>query len=271
VGIAKDIVPEFDAPPLNEVVMGVQFQPAANYNQLMAYEVWQLYNQDFPVVREQPPLLPQFETFGLPFASQMNLNMVTGPVHDRFWFTTPNGEQLIQFQQDRLLHNWRKVEPNATDYPRFESIIKQFEKELGALEGYYMGLGNKAGLAITQCELSYLNHIVLDDIAEPFLPQKWFSFVGQNQLPVDDFGATCKYILKDEEGRPYGRLHRESATGVDGHGRKIVTLFLTARGLPRQGSIGGALDFMTKHRHMIAKEFLNSTTDFAQQLWKRTQ
>lgn len=263
-------LPEFDAPPLNEVVLGIQFQPPTNYQQIQAFQVWELFRQEFPLVREHPPLPPQFETFGLPAFPQFSFNIGGGPVHDRFWFTQEGERQLIQFQQDRILHNWRKVDPHQTNYPRFESIISQFEAEIFKLEKYLVELGN-ARLIVTQCELSYINHIVLPEDDETFLPQKWFSYVEENQSAVDEFASMIKKILRDASGKPYGRLYRESGTGIDKFGRKILFLNLTVRGLPSSDSVADALMFIGTHRQIIAEEFINSTTLTAQQTWKRTR
>lgn len=60
-----DHLPDFRTPPLNEVVVGVQFAPARGYQQILAGEVWELYRAQFPTVEEMPPIPPAFETFGL--------------------------------------------------------------------------------------------------------------------------------------------------------------------------------------------------------------
>jgi uncharacterized protein (TIGR04255 family) len=270
VGNMKADLPEFDAPPLNEVVLGIQFQPPANYQQIQAFQVWDLFRQEFPLVREHPPLPPQFETFGLPAFPQLAFNFSGGPVHDRFWFTKNGERQLIQFQQDRLLHNWRKVDPEQSDYPRFENIISQFEREISKLEEYFVSLGN-ARLVVTQCELSYINHILLPEGDEPFAPQKWLAYIEETQAAIDEMMSVVKKVLRDASGKPYGRFYRESGTGTDRFGRKILFLNFTVRGLPPSDSVGDALAFINAHRQMIAEEFIKSTTAAAQKIWERTR
>jgi uncharacterized protein (TIGR04255 family) len=271
VGEVDRSLPEFDAPPLNEVVVGIQFQPANNYQQIRVFEVWQLFRQAFPVVVEQPPLPPQFETFGagtgLP---SFPFQLLSGATHDRFWFTREPQSELIQFQQDRLLHNWRKIDPKGGAYPRFENILSQFANEAKALEDYFHGLGGNERMVVTQCELSYINQIPLP-AEERFRPQDWLSFVAENQSPVDEFGSSVKRVLQSRDGGRYGRLYRESGTAFDGSGRKMLVFNLTARGRPASDNLQGALEFMTLHRQMIAEEFIASTTENAHRLWKRTR
>lgn len=263
------ILPEFEAPPLNEVVMGIQFQPVPQYQQIRAFEVWEIFRDQFPVVQEQPSLNAQFETFGLPAATPFPFNIFTGASHDRFWFLKEGGHDLIQFQQDRLLHNWRKLDVKEAEYPRFENIIKQFRDEMVALQDYFARLGNDR-IIVTQCELSYLNQIPVPD-GQPLRPQEWFSFVAADQPPIDEFFCTAKYVLRDKDAKPYGRLYRESVTGADQKGRKLLTLNLTARGRPASDTIDGALDFLESTRHMIADEFIRATTTAAQERWKRVR
>jgi uncharacterized protein (TIGR04255 family) len=267
---SQDNLPEFEAPPLNEVVMGIQFQPVPAYQQILSLEVWQLFRDQFPVVQEHPPLGAQFETFGLPSTPPVfPINFISGASHDRFWFLSELGNNLLQFQPDRLLHNWRKVEIEGQEYPRFENIVKQFRTEMQTLEDYFGRLG-AARLVITQCELSYLNQISLPDW-EPFSPQEWFSFVAPDEPRIDEFSCTARRILRDEQGRPYGRLYRESVTGADRRGTKVLTLNLTARGRPARDTIDGTLDFLANTRHMIANEFIRSTTPAAHRRWRRVR
>ncbi len=80
-------------------------------------------------------------------------------MHDRFRFLSAKKDELIQFQADRLLHNWRKVGDGSNTYPRFEKMIESFETELQAFESYISSLASQK-LTINQCEVSYINHIV---------------------------------------------------------------------------------------------------------------
>jgi uncharacterized protein (TIGR04255 family) len=270
VKLNSDDLPEFDAPPLNEVVLGIQFHPAANYQQVRAFEVWELFRDKFPVVQDQQALPPTFETFGLPQNPQFNFGMITGASHDRYWFLTKTGDELIQFQQDRLLHNWRKIGDQTNEYPRFEKIVVQFQREIALLEAYFKGLGNDR-LMVNQCEVSYINNIGFDDPTSIVLPQHWLAYVSESHPATDEFFYVSRRVLFDDGGKPIGRLHRESATTVDRLGRKILTLTLTVRGRPSAETPEAAIEFITKARRLIAQEFIAMTTQTAQQIWKRTR
>lgn len=255
-------LPDFADPPLNEVVLGVQFAPAQGYSQIRAGEVWSLYKDRFPLVEEYQPLAPVFETFGRPQAGQIGLGFVTGASHDRFWFLTPTKEELIQFQQDRLMHNWRKVEDGENPYPRFEVMIRDFERELGGLEDYFGTLASQM-LLINQCEVTYVNYIPFDE------PDKWLRFVRFEGMKVEDFAMTFRRRLYRND-EPIGRLTCETAAAIQ-HGKVVLRMALTARGAPSRPDMHAALELLRENREVVVHAFAEFTSETAHQTWKRIQ
>ncbi|WP_294534624.1 TIGR04255 family protein [uncultured Rhodoblastus sp.] len=261
-------LPDYRDPPLNEVVIGVQFVPARGYQQIRAGEVWGLYRADFPLVEEQPPIPPSFETFGLsPAGPMINFGFVTGAQHDRFWFLTPSKDELIQFQHDRLLHNWRKVGDQSNQYPRFENMIVKFDDELQRLETYFSGLSVQS-LNCNQAEISYINHINIDK-SESSAVKDWFRVLNLGDWPIDDVSATWRRTLRSDHEGPYGRLSCELASAIDPRGRRIFVLTLTVRGRPSGSSIVASIDFLKRGRAVIVEEFTAITSDSAHKIWGR--
>lgn len=267
-------LPDFRRPPLNEVVLGVQFKPASGYQQIMAGEVWSLYRNEFPHVQELPPLVPTFETFGpgAMAASQISFGFLSGPTHDRYWFLSPNNDELIQFQQDRLFHNWRKVGDQTNEYPRFERMIVKFENELRLLEQYFSGIVPQK-LEINQCEISYINHILSTDATAPLHAKDWLRFLdfGSGDDPPDDFSTSFRRTIRASDGKPQGRLILEAGTALNQTGQRIIALTLTARGAPAKTDASAALEFFTLGRKIIVTTFAKITTDLAHHQWERVQ
>lgn len=262
-------LPEFANPPLNEVVLGVQFDPPVGYQQIRAGEVWRLYSENFPNVQELPPLSPSFETFGPQGLPQLNLGIVTGASHDRFWFVSPDGDQLIQFQNDRLLHNWRKMDSNSNFYPRFEGIFESFSGELSALNEYMSSLApDRSDLRIRQCEISYINHIYPQG-DQPSGVSSWLDFIKFAEDP-SDFSCSFRSVIQSAEGKPVGRLICEAASAFGPRGA-FIALTLTVRGMPSATSVESALEFLTTGRDIIVRRFAKITTDSAQLAWGRMQ
>ncbi len=264
-------LPEFGRPPLNEVVIGVQFAPAKGYSQVRAWEVWQLFRPDYPVVQEREALTPFFETFGPPRADAISggLNFVTGALHDRFWFLRQTGDELIQFQQDRLLHNWRRVGNQSNEYPRFEKMAERFASELKRLEEYFADLTPQL-LSINQCEISYVNHIEggLGVLPRPIDWLRYASFEGQD---LEDFRATFREVVKDPNQRPVGRFICECSSGISAVGKPILVLSLTVRGTPDGNNRQSALDFISRGRSLIVEKFAELTTASAHTAWERSK
>lgn len=264
-------LPDFKAPPLNEVVLGVQFAPPTGYQQIRAGEVWALFRDNYPIVQEQPPLAPSFETFGLPhqhFAIPQ-ISFASGGTHDRFWFLSPDSAQLIQFQQDRLLHNWRKVGDGSNGYPRFESMIENFRSELHRFEEYASSLSPQR-LSINQCEITYINHIVIDG-REGKTYSNWLRFVNFEGNAPDDFRVGFRDVIRDKKGKPYGRFICEANSGMLPNGKEIIVLSLSVRGAPPGTNIDAALDFLSVGREVIVRKFAELTTEQAHLKWERVK
>ncbi len=259
---------EYASPPLNEVAIGVQFNPAPNYLQIHAGEVWQQFKDEFPQVSEHGALAPMFETFGLPSAPSFGFGIGTGANHDRFWFMSESGNELIQFQRDRLHHNWRKVGSKDVEYPRFEYMIGRFLNELGRLEKLMLKFGLTT-LTCNQAELSYLNLIQVGGAGGPTEISRWLRVVDMTTTVANDINLNYRRVLSDSAGKPIGRLSVESGTGMDPNGNQIIALNLTVRGPPIEKSVKGALDFLTNAREIIVNEFTAITTEYAHKFWGR--
>ncbi len=262
-------LPDFGNPPLNEVVLGVQFAPARGYTQLSAGAVWALYKSDFPLTQEMPPIAPAFETYGLHAVNPiLDFGMVAGAQHDRFWFLSPDKSELIQFQNDRLLHNWRKVGDGANAYPRFESMIDKFESELKRLEIFFGGLSPQA-ISCNQVEISYINHIEAGHVGTPTEISKWLRVLDFGSEEPDDVSMSFRRTIVGDDGSPLGRLHCQLGTAADIQAKRKYVLIFTMRGAPREPNIPSALDFLKKGREFIITEFTARTTDSAHLAWER--
>jgi uncharacterized protein (TIGR04255 family) len=254
---------------LNEVVIGVQFAPAHGYSQIHAGEVWSFFKSDFPVVEEHPPLAPSFELFGRPQLPQASVQLVAGAPHNRFWFLTLGKEELIQFQPDRLLHNWRKVRVENNEYPRYERMIEKFEQELRILDSYFTTLSSQP-LAINQCEISYINHIPCDP-ERGCVAEEWLRYLRFDEPNVEEFSVSFRRILSTADGRPIGRLTCEATTAVALPAQRLIVLTLTVRGAPEGSDIPAALAFLGRGREIVVRTFTEITTDSAHKIWQRSR
>jgi len=261
-------LPDFKHPPVSEVVLGVQFSNPAGYTQIRAGEVWGLFKGSYPQVEEYMPLAPVFETFG-PQAPTMRtqLSFVDGTLHDRYWFLSEERDELIQFQQDRLLHNWRKVGDGNNEYPRFEPMYQRFKDELTALERYLASLEAQT-LQINQCEISYINHIFVGQVSSVKLSD-WLNFVNFGNINPEGVNLSFRETITNSMGEPSARLICELNEVMRSDGDKAIALSLTVRGAPKTASIDSALQFLADGRSVIVKRFAELTTSEAHKIWGR--
>lgn len=259
-------LPDFEKPPLDEVVLGVQFGTLPGYTSVFAHEVWQLFQPRYPAVSEHPLLSPSFESFGggNPQPS-VQFQMGPAPIGSRQWFSTKEGNDLIQFQADRFIANWRK-QPRPQEYPRFEGISEAFEANLGSLNGYAIDRFNTP-LAVNQCEVAYINIIPVDQFSDA---NRRFKLWENGEIAIENLNINFDEVVKGEDGRPYARLkhHIQSVFAADGSHRAF-RLSLTFAGKPTGSGIESAMDLIREGRERIVARFAQVTTKEAQELWGR--
>jgi len=269
IDIPRAELPDFERPPINEMVLGVQFNQPPGYNSLNAADVRQLYHAEFPHLEEHSPLAPAFETFGTRYVANVytNISINLTPVlsHSRYWFVGSPKNELIQFQPDRLLHNWRKVGRQGGVYPRFDAIVAKFERELRDLEKLFMRYGSNE-LGINQCEISYINHIVDPNSTKEPMPSDWLSFLHLAESP-SDLSINLRKNLLAKDGTPFARLIVEANSAIDAESLKFIVFQLTVRGAPEGSRIEDAVEFLRFGRATAVAAFKALTTSKAHALW----
>ena len=262
-------LPDYERPPLHEVVLGVQFSPPRQYQHIYALEIWELFRQEFPKIKQQLPLSPSFETFGRPQTGRhIEHRIIQELPPPRYWFLSEDEDEIIQFQNDRLLHNWRKIETKEKPYPHFENILPKFENELFALEAY-LDKWSGQKMNMTQCELSYISHILLTEEEHGGSIDKWIRLVNLENTEIEDFSFRFRKQLNDDTGQPFGRLIGECSTGINLKDETLLRLELTVRGAPNEPTASAALEFLLNGREIIVNCFDNITTEFAHREWGR--
>jgi uncharacterized protein (TIGR04255 family) len=271
-----DGLPDFTNPPLTEVVVSIQFATPPKYSEAYIREIWALFESDFPKVQEMPAIPPTFEVFGGPELPAMRLNfgVITGgaALRNRYWFLSASEGELIQFQQDRFMHNWRKVPGQKSEYPRFDPIISKYTSELETLETYFRSK-TWGPIVPTQCELTYVNQMPLKGETGQPIPKSFYFRKLDVSLDedVNDFAVTLRKAVTAQDGKPIGRLFVEAATAVDSDGHPVLGLNVTVRGAPAEASRTSALEFLQSARVLIDTTFVAFTSDAAHQKWGRTQ
>jgi uncharacterized protein (TIGR04255 family) len=267
-------LPDFNDPPVIEVVLGVQFARIAGFSTVHVGRLHERFRKDFPQVQEAAPLDPVFEIFGATANPQtsIRIQLTAEPILPRMWFINADNTQLIQFQPDRILHNWRKT-GEGDAYPRYESIKERLFENLEVLDRFLHdeGLGD---LKPNQVEISYINHILfLKD--ENLHSQPGVAM--RNWLDVDlpgGFGAPedvrfmVRYVIT-RGAAPAGRLTVTAEPRALNDGRPVLQLTLIARGAPTSESLESVSEFLDLGRDHIVRQFAAMTTPAMHQRWRR--
>jgi uncharacterized protein (TIGR04255 family) len=271
-------LPDYESPPLVEVILSVQFAELQGYRTIHAGLLWEeKFRKAYPHVAEQPPLDPTFEVFGpqqstLPFT----IKQMPGPPVPRLWFMNDQQTELVQIQANRFIRNWRKVGA-GDDYPRYEALRERFFSELEEVDAFFKSWGIGA-IQPNQCEITYVNRLEFQghDLrtrpgeALKLFPRQALQPTGKGtSLPeAEDCNLSVRYVLKDAHGNSRSRLivtvqpwPREPALRLD----------LTVRGAPATADFKAVADFLDEGRRAIVHGFTAITAEQMHKKWGRVQ
>jgi uncharacterized protein (TIGR04255 family) len=264
-------LPDYDKPPVNEVVCGIQFQPLKAMTMPYLGVLWQKFRLDYPKCREVAPLVPAIERFDEQPAEDLNPFGDTFP-SPRIWFETADGNGLIQVQRDRFLHNWKK-ERVDDEYPHFKHVITRFQECLMTFE-QFLQENKLEEILPTQYELTYTNHIDvgfgwrdLSEIGSVFPDFNWRAS-EQRFLPVAEaINWQTIFTLPERAGRL--RVSMRSAKRRS-DGRPTILLELTARGITSESSRAAMWSWFDLAHKWIVCGFTDLTSDMMhKEIWRR--
>lgn len=270
-------LPDFKRPPLSEVVLSLQFEALENLKAPLIGVLWQRFRKRLPQIEEHPPLPQVFERFDAPAPPKFDVVVEGKLPAPRVWFLTPENTELIQIQQDRFIHNWRKVH-GEEQYPRYEAIREAFKREVAEFVDFLKD-ENLGVLKVTQCEITYVNNIESAGVWKQHgevasVLRQWTELPEGSFLPrPEGLGINARYVIPDEFGKPAGRLHVVfQPVWKAADNSPMFQLNLTARGRPTNDGLTGAFDFFDLGRRWIVKGFGDLTSQTMQeQVWGRIQ
>ena len=277
VGRSKDL-PDFERPPLHEVVLSVQFATLEKLKSVHIGLFWARFRAQYPDVTEQPPINPEFEVFGTPPqpGPRIQFEQFLAPPMPRYWFEKSGTPDLLQVQQNRIIHNWRKLEDDSI-YPRYETVRDQFRVEVDQFVSFLAE--EKLGeLRPNQCEVTYTNLIELGESESvhdrlPEITTLWTSRFSEELVETDFENVSIALQLKMlEAGKPIGRVHVsfQPALLKSDPSKEVMKVDITARGRPKQDTPESAFDFFDLGRRAVVKTFAAVTTPSMHSKWGRT-
>jgi uncharacterized protein (TIGR04255 family) len=261
---------DFDDPPLTEVALSIQYEALTVSQYVDLAPLWRQLQRQYPKVEQQPPLPAGFEIFGMPPPTGVQIQLSTTPMMPRFWFGNEAGTELLQFQLDRFVHNWRKT-GEGVEYPRYERIRQTFFREFGRLCRFIERRQGRV-LVPNQCEITYVNQIpfvqggpnpTADSLSILLIPDDFPAG------PPEDVGIQIRFVLAGADDQPASRLIVQAGSAITPAGVPVFQIMLTVRGRPPTPDIRGVREFMDRGRKIIVDNFTAVTADRMHKLWGR--
>ena len=270
---SKDL-PNFSQPPVHEVLLAVQFDALTEFHSYHVGKLWDRVRDRYPNVQEQPPLNVQFETFGVAEpaapAGAIEIQALLSPPMVRYWFEAGE-DRLMQVQQDRLIHNWRKGE-GQQEYPRYEKVLEEFLADYRVFSDFVRE--ERFGeIRINQCEIAYINSIFIPGTEDPYTEVERVMKVWNRptvSIGVLEQATVQPRFILSKNGQPYARLHVTLQPAIRRSTRQpCLQLTLSVKGKPADESLDASIDFFAEGRDAIVKVFADLTTPEMHKQWGR--
>lgn len=270
--------PKFDAPPVIETVLSVQFTPLPGFTAAHTGWFWKEYleklgegpSKEWSQAVEAPRLEEQFERFGTedPWVVP-SMKLMQGVHSPRMQFIRSDGERMIQVQDSRFVLNWKK---QTSEYPSFEALLPEFRSMLHAFESFARE-ARLGQLAYNQWELIYVDQIKKGDMWDSV--RDWSRiFPGLTMPPAsldhaprtgdERMSADWRFSLAKQRGRMYISLRQG---WIQSSAEEVCNVTFTARG-PVTESQSWEQGFELGHE-AVRETFLAMTSPEAQEHWKR--
>ena len=138
---------KYENPPIDEIVCDILFDSIKDLRTGHFGILWEKFRPDFPEIEDHILLAPVPEDLETP-------NKLLLP---RIWFVHKNENEVVQVQQNRFIHNWRKRQPDD-EYPGYEKVIENFERYLSRFQ-QLLAEENLGNLVARKYELTYIDLI----------------------------------------------------------------------------------------------------------------
>jgi len=269
---SSSALPDYDNPPVTEVVFGIQFNRLENLKAPHTGILWEKLDRNkYPECKEMPPIVHTIESFEL-IPSQtpsVTIEAFGNPPLPRLFFINEIKNHLIQVQQDRFHQNWRRLKSDDK-YPRYVTLYPKFTESWELFKSFVKEL-NLGIVKPDQYELTYVNHIPrgegwvnLSDVEKVF--PEFQCKVGDRFLAEPESISWRKVYRMPNDS---GRLHASLRLAVSKESNdRLMVLDLTARGF-----IPDKMDAWFDMAHeWIVKGFSSLTGKSIQDsVWKRKQ
>lgn len=259
----------FEAPPLIEVSISLQFEPIKELHIGFIGLIWDRFRDRYPTVEIADELAHEIEKFGVISRKSQGIQFLERVPVPRVLFISEDQQYLIQLQKDRFIFNWRRLSNESVTYPRYEPLRSRFLDELEIFSGFLAEKGLER-ITFNQVEFTYVNHIDAEDRS---IQQVFKDVIDESRfspsLALEAFSVNLKHLIQ-VDGENIGRLYTSIEKGNRiSDGRSIFILKFVARTHPLEPTIKGVVASMDVMRCEINGCFSTITTEKMHDEWKR--
>ena len=264
-------MPDFKAPPVIEVVLGVQFDPLPNFLTAHYGLFWSLVKQEYPSLQDRAPLGEVFEG-ARGVEPKAEIELLDMPPLRRVFLIHTDKNYLMQLQPTRFHHNWRKLKEEDA-YPRFGSAKQRF-LEYWETFRRFVADNSLGDIRANQYEATYVNHIFEADGAFPVAIEDYspaFSWKSAHSTGFLPEPGSLNMNLCFPMPQERGALHVTYKHGKRVSDKKdVLILDLTARGAAKPDG-SDMEDWFELAHEWIVRGFTDLTSVLAHKRWGRAQ
>jgi uncharacterized protein (TIGR04255 family) len=254
--------PDFKKPPVVETSAGFHFIPIQGWTVLHYGLLWGKLSARYQKSEFHPPVLELAEIKVDSTKGFANL-----PV--RVSFVDTSNTNLVQVQNNFILHNWRKSETLSL-YQHYSATRDALAADWTAFRSFL----SQHSLNFTQvvrCEASYFNHLVRGESWQSYsdLPELFPAWKGT--APAAVLSAPQMIGISGSYSRKDGMLQIAAQPALRQDGREIIQLTITATGgAPAQDddSLFACLD---ECHQSAVQGFVEFTSEKLHSLWERVR
>ncbi len=265
--------PKFDAPPVVETALSLQFARFSGFSTAMAGWFWKSYlskhvdGTHWTKVEEANRIEDDFEEVGKEKWLQPAVRLSQGESR-RTRIIRSDEERMLQIQDSRVVLNWRK---RGGEYPSYPTLAKEFWTIFPLFEEFAADAGF-GSIEQNQWEITYVNHIPKGDLWQTpldwgkIMPVVSFPAHGRVDMEGETLSSNWRLRLSPARGRLYVALRHALVQPGDS---EVMELKLTARGPVRAEEGWSSADGFELGHDAIVRTFAAMTSAEAHKLWER--
>jgi uncharacterized protein (TIGR04255 family) len=140
-------------------------------------------------------------------------------ISSRYFFQEEKNSRLIQFQDGKLLYNWRKNHEETSEYPKFQNVFSGFSNSWDKLQKACKELNIK--YSSNQYELVYIDHIPIE---EKWNLEQYFTICSNSPFSDDLDNLILGFSSPINELK--GHIHVSLKSAIRNYGKTLYLVLL---------------------------------------------